>query len=68
MPAPRTYLRGAERTDLMERLRLAYEGGASIRDCMNVGGKSYGLTHRLLEEAGVTFRPRGGERWKNRSQ
>ncbi|EGX61872.1 transcriptional regulator [Streptomyces zinciresistens K42] len=39
-----------------------YNNNASIRTLMAASGRSYGFIHKLLEEAGVTFRKRGGIR------
>ncbi|MDX3772085.1 MULTISPECIES: helix-turn-helix domain-containing protein [unclassified Streptomyces] len=36
------------------------EGGASIRAIADAHGRSYGFVHRMLSEAGVTLRGRGG--------
>lgn len=63
MPPARIYLRGGPRNEMQAELRAAYEGGASVRKCMEISKKSYGATHRLLVEAGTTLRARGGERW-----
>ena len=35
-------------------------GGSSIRDLASETGRSYGFVHRMLSEAGVTLRGRGG--------
>ena len=34
--------------------------GASIRDLASETGRSYGFVHRMLSEAGVALRGRGG--------
>jgi DNA-directed RNA polymerase specialized sigma24 family protein len=39
-----------------------YQAGESIRQIAAVLGRSYGTVHRRLYEAGVAFRPRGGNR------
>mgnify|MGYP001436628772 CR=1 FL=1 len=39
-----------------------YDSGASIRALAQETGRSYGGVHRLLTDAGVTFRSRGGDR------
>ena len=41
-------------------LRKKYEKGASIRALAESTGRSYGFVHRVLSEAGVTRRSRGG--------
>ncbi|MFB7512865.1 helix-turn-helix domain-containing protein [Streptomyces sp. NPDC056144] len=47
-------------------LRRRYDADASIRDLMNLTGRSCGFVHRLLIEAGTPLRPRGGNRWSKR--
>lgn len=51
---------GSAREDLTEQLKKQYEGGASIRQLAQETGRSYGFVHRLLVEADVTLRGRGG--------
>lgn len=51
---------GAERTKLARDLKKSYAKGTSIRDLAQAHGRSYGWVHRVLTEAGVTLRPRGG--------
>lgn len=58
------YIRGQARDDLKAALAQAYNDGSSVRQCQAISGKSYGATHRMLLEAGVTLRARGGERTK----
>ena len=41
-------------------VKMYEKEGLSIRIVAEELGRSYGFTHRLLEEAGVTFRGRGG--------
>ena len=41
-------------------LRKKYEKGASIRALAESTGRSYGFIHRMLSQAGVTRRSRGG--------
>ncbi len=53
-------IRGAAREELAVRLRAAYEGGASIRALAQAHGRSYGTVHRILTQAGVVLRGRGG--------
>jgi Helix-turn-helix domain len=45
---------------LLDELRYAYEGGASIRTLVASTGRSYGSIHSLLRESGTTMRSRGG--------
>ncbi|MFB8000242.1 helix-turn-helix domain-containing protein [Streptomyces sp. NPDC056002] len=51
---------GAERDQLADELKTAYEGGASIRSIVESTGRSYGFVHHILTQAGVTLRGRGG--------
>ncbi|MET7846119.1 helix-turn-helix domain-containing protein [Streptomyces sp. NPDC005356] len=51
---------GAERDQIAAELKASYEGGASIRSLADSTGRSYGFVHRILIEAGVTLRGRGG--------
>jgi len=56
------HLTGAARAKLAGQLKIAYDRGASIRTLADGNGRSYGFVHRLLTEAGTTFRGRGGRR------
>lgn len=50
---------------IAERTRVAvqmYEGNESVRAIAGALDVSYGNAHRLLSQAGVTFRSRGGAR------
>ncbi|NJP80765.1 helix-turn-helix domain-containing protein [Streptomyces telluris] len=51
-----------QRRRIGAELRALYEDGASIRDLTRSTGRSYGFVHRVLLEAGVTLRGRGGPR------
>jgi predicted transcriptional regulator len=51
---------GAERDKVAADLKSKYEAGASIRALAEQTGRSYGGVHRLLADAGVMFRSRGG--------
>jgi predicted transcriptional regulator len=51
---------GTERQKLSLMLVKQYEAGASIRELAASTGRSYGFVHRVLDEAGVTLRGRGG--------
>jgi hypothetical protein len=51
---------GGARDTLGAELRKKYEKGASIRALAESTGRSYGFIHRVLSEAGVTLRSRGG--------
>ena len=51
---------GQAREQLTQELAEAYGQGASIRDLAASSGRSYGLIHKLLGEAGVQLRGRGG--------
>jgi hypothetical protein len=59
-------LRDKERSDVAAELLRRYNGGKSIREICSETGYSIGRVRRLLEEAGVAFRRRGGaSRGKN---
>ncbi|MFD9443440.1 helix-turn-helix domain-containing protein [Streptomyces sp. NPDC060001] len=51
---------GAERDKLAADLKKAYDSGVSIRALAEGSGRSYGFVHRLLTDAGVVLRARGG--------
>jgi predicted transcriptional regulator len=51
---------GTQRVTLAKQLKQQYETGRSIRELADAHGRSYGFVHRLLSEAGVTLRGRGG--------
>ncbi|RBM17033.1 hypothetical protein D7319_30120 [Streptomyces radicis] len=51
---------GAARERLAADLKQKYESGASIRALAEETGRSYGFVHRMLSEADVTLRGRGG--------
>lgn len=55
-----TQITGETRTKLRKDLRAKYERGASIRTLAEDTGRSYGFVHRMLREAEVTLRARGG--------
>ncbi|THV38572.1 helix-turn-helix domain-containing protein [Glycomyces buryatensis] len=59
---PNRQVRGDERRELTEYVATAYDQGRSIRDIASTIGRSYGFVHRLLTEADVKFRTRGGAR------
>jgi hypothetical protein len=48
------------RREVGEQLVAAYDEGASIRALCAETGYSIGRVRRLMEEAGVTYRSRGG--------
>jgi Helix-turn-helix domain len=54
------------RDDLLNELRSAYEGGASIRTLVASTGRSYGSIHSMLRESGTTMRSRGGPNHRSR--
>ena len=58
--APNKRLVGESRGDTADELLRRYEAGSSIRQLCGETGYSIGRVRRLLEEAGVTFRGRGG--------
>ncbi|HZC73243.1 MAG TPA: helix-turn-helix domain-containing protein [Jatrophihabitans sp.] len=51
---------GAEREKFQKKIVSMYNKKTPIRDIADQTGRSYGAIHRMLSEAGVTFRPRGG--------
>ena len=51
---------GEARQAMAAELAGRYHDGASIRSLARESGRSYGLVQKLLREAGVEFRPRGG--------
>ena len=51
---------GQEREQLARSLEGQYLAGASIRELSASTGRSYGFIHRMLSEAGVPLRGRGG--------
>lgn len=59
---PNRQVRGEERRELTRYVTAEYEKGQSIRDIASTIGRSYGFVHRLLADAGVDFRTRGGAR------
>lgn len=61
-PPPRIRVKGEKRQQLAQRLKVKYEAGASIRELAAESGRSYGAINRLLHEAGVALRGRGGSR------
>jgi hypothetical protein len=54
------------RDELLNELRSAYEGGASIRSLVATTGRSYGSIHSMLRESGTTMRSRGGPNHRSR--
>ncbi|WP_306370741.1 helix-turn-helix domain-containing protein [Nocardiopsis sp. CC223A] len=51
---------GENRSELAVELKRRYDAGESIRQLAAATGRSYGFVHRLLGEAGVELRGRGG--------
>jgi hypothetical protein len=51
---------GKERAELARSLETKYRAGASIRELSASTGRSYGFIHRMLTDAGVQLRGRGG--------
>lgn len=56
-----TKITGTDRRNLAGQLRRKYERGSSIRELAGEHGRSYGFVHTMLNEAGTTLRPRGGQ-------
>ena len=51
---------GGDRNKLAADLKRKYSSGRSIRELASETGRSYGFVHRMLSEAGVALRGRGG--------
>jgi hypothetical protein len=51
---------GGDRNKLAADLKRKYSSGSSIRFLAAETGRSYGFVHRMLSEAGVQLRGRGG--------
>lgn len=49
-----------ERNAFRKYVVARYGSGRSIREIAREAGRSYGLIHRLLQEAGIPRRSRGG--------
>ncbi|WP_351234229.1 helix-turn-helix domain-containing protein [Streptomyces sp. NPDC002133] len=58
---------GPDRDKLAAELKSKYDAGKSIRALAQETGRSYGGVHRLLEDAGATFRSRGGDQHRTES-
>jgi hypothetical protein len=56
------------RDEVLNELRNAYEGGASIRTLVASTGRSYGSIHSMLRESGTTMRSRGGPNHRSRAR
>jgi hypothetical protein len=56
------------RDEVLNELRSAYEGGASIRTLVANTGRSYGSIHSMLRESGTTMRSRGGPNHRSRAR
>ncbi|ADD43515.1 helix-turn-helix domain-containing protein [Stackebrandtia nassauensis] len=55
-------INGEERLALIKKLVAGYSEGHSIRSLAASVDRSYGFVHRVLSEAGVKLRKRGGRR------
>jgi hypothetical protein len=55
---------GTARDELTVEVVKKYDNGASIRQLAEDTGRSFGFVHRLLVDAGVTLRGRGGNTWR----
>ena len=51
---------GEARQQLTRELVARYDAGESVRELAASTERSYGFVHRILVEAGVTLRGRGG--------
>ncbi|MEV7004630.1 helix-turn-helix domain-containing protein [Streptomyces sp. NPDC093982] len=57
----RKLMAGPARDQVAAELKKRYEKGDSVRSIAEATNRSYGGVHRLLADAGVVFRSRGGE-------
>ncbi len=55
-------LTGERRVAARRDFAARYQAGESIRSLAAGSGRSYGFVHRILTEAGVPLRTRGGPR------
>ena len=55
-----TRVTGDARVELTRDLVARYRAGESIRELAASTGRSYGFVHRILSDAGVELRGRGG--------
>lgn len=62
---PHQRITGDTRQHLQAQVLEQYNRGVAIRTLADQYNRSYGFIHRLLSDAGVEFRSRGG-RHKNR--
>ncbi|WP_313905963.1 helix-turn-helix domain-containing protein [Streptomyces malaysiensis] len=61
IPVARGYrVRGQVREKAKADIVREYKEGKSIRDLATESGRSYGFIHKILDEARVKFRKRGG--------
>ena len=70
---PGTYPRyrrvlGLERQTLVASLAERYAKGESIRSLAESTNRSYGAIHRMLSEAEVIFRKRGGAHFRGKAK
>ncbi len=54
------HLLGPARARFAAVLKKSYSQGSSVRELSEMTGRSYGWIHRMLKEAEVEFRSRGG--------
>ena len=57
---PHARITGKDRDKITKQIATRYRKGATIRELSTEYGRSYGWIHRILSEAGVTLRGRGG--------
>lgn len=55
------WITGSARRELAETFSKQYSEGRSIRAIAEEHGRSYGFVHRVLTEAHVPLRARGGD-------
>jgi hypothetical protein len=56
-----TWITGGARKERAEDFAREYKEGRSIRAIAEAHGRSNGFVHRVLTEADVPLRPRGGD-------
>jgi hypothetical protein len=62
VPPAKVLIRGETRLKVQREFAERYAAGETVRQLAASIGGSYGLAYRLLDEAGVRMRARGGAR------
>lgn len=66
--APGRRVTGEARTIMAAAVMKAYAEGKPIRQIAQEQDRSYGAVHRMLTDAGVELRPRGGSNGGSRKR